>query len=181
VAEFEQLVATLRKAAPLLHEAGVPFVLGGGLATWARGGPESEHDLDLMVRPEDAERALEVLEEAGLRTERPPEDWLYKAWDEDVLVDVIFAPKGGEIDDGFFERADDLEVSAVRMAVMAIDDVLVTKLLALSEHELDYENVLEIARSLREQIDWENVRARTAESPYARAFFCLVDELGIAG
>jgi hypothetical protein len=26
----------------------------------ARGGPETEHDLDLMVRLEDAERALEA-------------------------------------------------------------------------------------------------------------------------
>jgi hypothetical protein len=179
VAEFEELVATLRKAAPILHDAGVPFVLGGGLATWARGGPESDHDLDLMVKPEDAARALEVLEEAGMRPERPPEDWLYKAWDGDVLIDIIFAPKGGVIDDGFFERAEDIEVSAVRMPVMAVDDVLVTKLLALGEHELDYESVLEIARSLREQIDWENVRTRTAESPYARTFLSLVEELGI--
>jgi len=36
-------------------------------------------------------------------------------------------------------------------------------------------------RALREQIDWEDVRARTAKSPYARAFFCLVEELGIEG
>jgi len=39
--------------------------------------------------------------------------------------------------------------------------------------------VLELARSLREQIDWDAVRARTAESPFAKAFFTLVEELGI--
>jgi hypothetical protein len=179
VAEFEDLIVTLRKAAPLLQEAEVPFVLGGGLACWARGGPESDHDLDLMVRPEDAERALKVFADAGLRVEKPPEDWLYKAWNGDAMIDLIFAPKGGEIDDGIFDRAEDLEVSAVRMPVMALEDVMVTKLLALAEHELDYENVLEIARSLREQIDWDEVRARTAESPYARAFFFLLEELGV--
>jgi hypothetical protein len=66
------------------------------------------------------------------------------------------------------------------MKVMALEDVIVTKLLlALSEHELDYESALEIARSLWEQIDWDDVRSRTAESPYARAFFCLVEELGL--
>jgi len=181
MADFEQLIATLRKAAPLLEDAGVPFVLGGGLACWARGGPETEHDLDLMVRPADADQALEVLEEAGLRVERPPEHWLYKAWDGEIMIDLIFAPKGGEMDEGVFERAEELEVNAVRMRVMALEDVLVTKLLALGEHELDYESVLEIGRALREQIDWEDVRARTAKSPYARAFFCLVEELGIEG
>jgi Uncharacterised nucleotidyltransferase len=179
VANFEELVETLRKAALILQEAEVPFVLGGGLACWARGGPETEHDLDVMVRPVDADRALEAFAAAGLETEKPPEQWLYKAWDGDVLIDVIFAPKSGPIDDAIFGRAEPLEVAAVGMEVMALEDVMVTKLLALGEHELDYENVLEIARSLREQIDWDDVRSRTAESPYARAFFCLVEELGL--
>ena len=39
--------------------------------------------------------------------------------------------------------------------------------------------MLKIARTLREQIDWEDVRERTAESPFARAFFTLVEGLGI--
>jgi len=58
--------------------------------------------------------------------------------------------------------------------------VLVTKLLALDENSLDYRAVLQIARSLREQVDWADVRIRTAGSPYAAAFFTLVEELGIA-
>jgi Aminoglycoside-2''-adenylyltransferase len=95
VAKFEDLVETLRRTALILQEADVPFVLGGGLASWARGGPETEHDLDVMVKPEDAERALEAFAAAGLETEKPPEQWLYKAWDGEVLIDVIFAPKGG--------------------------------------------------------------------------------------
>ena len=56
-------------AAAALREADVPFLLGGGLAAWARGGPETVHDLDLMVRPEDGERGLKALEEAGFRPE----------------------------------------------------------------------------------------------------------------
>jgi hypothetical protein len=39
--------------------------------------------------------------------------------------------------------------------------------------------VLELARSLREQIDWDFVRAHTADSPFACAFFTLVEELGV--
>ena len=59
-------------------------------------------------------------------------------------------------------------------------NVLVTKLMAMTEHSLSYESCLEIARSLREQIDWDYVRRRTAGSPFARAFFELVDGLEIA-
>ena len=176
---FSAIKATLKRVVGALRTAHVPFMLGGGLAVWARGGPNTDHDLDLMVRPEDAERALTVLEGEGMRVDRPPEHWLVKAWDDDVLVDLIYEPSGLVIDDSVFERADELDVYALRLQVMPIEDVLVTKLHAMGEHQLDYESVLEIARTLREQIDWSDVRARTADSPYARAFFTLVEELGV--
>jgi predicted nucleotidyltransferase len=178
--QFEQLLETLKRAAAALREAGVPFALGGGIAIWARGGPETEHDLDFFLKPEDAERALEALAQAGFRSEKPPEGWLYKAWDGDVMVDLIFEPSGVTIDDGFIEGAPETEVHAVQMRVLRPEDVLVTKLLAMREHEVDYESVLEIARAVREQIDWDEVRKRTNGSPYAKAFFTLVDELEVS-
>ena len=178
---FEELLETLKLAAAALRDAEVPFVLGGGLAIWARGGPETEHDVDFFVKSGDADRAVEALGQAGFRTEDPPEGWLYKAWRRGILVDVIYKPSGVRVDDEFLDRAEVLEVHAVRMPVMQAEDVLVTKLLAMKEHELDYDQVLEIARSVREQIDWAEVRARTNGSPYAKAFFTLVDELGLSG
>ena len=65
------------------------------------------------------------------------------------------------------------------MRVLRPEDVLVTKLLAMREHEVDYESVLEVARAVREQIDWDEVRKRTDGSPYAKAFFTLIDELDL--
>jgi hypothetical protein len=67
----------------------------------------------------------------------------------------------------------------MRLPVVPIEDVLVQKLLALTEQEPDYTSVLEIARALREQIDWAEVRRRTEGSPFAAAFFTLLDELQI--
>ena len=177
---FDELLETLKLAAATLRESDVPFVLGGGLAIWARGGPETEHDVDFFVKPEDAERAVKALEQTGFRTEAPPEGWLYKGWRGDVMVDVIYAPSGLTIDDEWLDRAEELEVHAVRMAVMQAEDVLVAKLLAMREHHLDYDSVLEIARTVREQIDWTDVRKRTDGSPFAKAFFTLVDELGVS-
>jgi predicted nucleotidyltransferase len=179
VAEFPEILDSMKRAAAALQAADVPFALGGGLACWVRGGPETEHDVDFMLTPENADAALEVLAEAGFRPEKPPENWLYKAYDDDVMIDLIFDPKGGAIHEGLLERAEELEVEAVRMPVMRLEDVMVTKLLALREHEVDYESVLEIARSLREQIDWDDVRERTTDSPYARAFFFLAGELEV--
>jgi Uncharacterised nucleotidyltransferase len=178
-ARFEGLLETLKKVAGLLHEAEIPFLLGGGLAIWARGGPESGHDLDMMLRQADAERAVKRLADAGLQTERPPEGWLYKAYDGGILVDLIFEPSGQPLDNGVFDRARELNVNAVPMQVMSLEDVFVMKLAAFREHELDYEGVVQMARPVREQVDWSDVRRRTEDSPYARAFFTLVEELGI--
>ncbi|MCA1657016.1 MAG: nucleotidyltransferase family protein, partial [Actinobacteria bacterium] len=145
----------------------------------ARGGPESQHDVDFLLREDDAERALQVLEAAGFRPERPPEDWLFKSWDGDVFVDLIFRTSAGPVSGEMFERADELEVYAVRMQVASLEDVLVSKLMALDEQDLDYKGSLDVARPLREQIDWSFVRERTRESPYARTFFFLAEELGV--
>jgi hypothetical protein len=172
-------VRSLKKAAAALRDSDVPYLLGGGFAIWAHGGSESDHDIDFIVKPQDADRALEALVEAGLRPEQPPEEWLYKAYDGDILIDLIFAPAGLAVTDEVIERGNELEVQAQLMPVMRPDDVLVTKLMAMTEHALSYESCLEIARSLREQIDWDYVRARTAGSPFARAFFELVDGLEI--
>jgi hypothetical protein len=177
--QFEAIKESLKKAAAALQRAEVPFLLGGGLATWVRGGPETDHDLDFFVRPEDADRALEVLAEEGMRPEKPPENWLYKAWDGDIMIDLIFFASGETIADENFERAEELEVNAVRMQVASLEDVFATKLLALGEHEADYGPILEMTRSVREQVDWAQVRGRTAASPFAKAFFTLVEELGI--
>jgi hypothetical protein len=176
---FADLESALKRSAAALRGADVPFLLGGSLASWARGGPETRHDLDLMIKPEDTERAVAALKGAGMRFEDPPEEWLVKAWDGGTLVDLIFSPKGIPMDDEAIERGEVLSVLGMEMRVMALEDVLVTKLMALSEHALRYESLLAIARALRERIDWPDVRARTAESPFARAFFVMLEGLGV--
>ena len=177
--EFERLLATMKRAGGALNEAGVPFVLGGGLACWARGAPKTEHDVDFLVKPADAKRAQQALVAAGMRPETPPEGWLLKAYDDEILVDLIFNPQDGPIDEATFERAEELEVHAMRMKVAALEDVLVQKLLVLGEQEPDYSSVLELARSLREQVNWDDVRERTRDSPFAKAYFTLVEALEI--
>ena len=178
--DFERLIDTLKLCVAALREQDVAFMLGGSVAAWARGGPQPKKDLDLMVKRSDADRALQVLGDAGMRTEHPPEEWLYKAWNDEVLVDIIFGPSGVELTDEVFSRADTIPVMSLATPVMAIEDMLVTMLFSMDEHCLDYAAVVAITRSLREQIDWPQLRARAFASPYAKAFFTLVEELGIA-
>jgi hypothetical protein len=181
---FEEIESTLKKAAAALRDAGVEYALAGSVACWARGAPQSRNDLDFLVRPEQAERGLEALCEVGMRAERPPEGWLLKAWDtdeNDTLVDLIFGPRGipdvGEV----LERAEIVGVAALDLPVVHLDDVMVMKLYAFDEHACDYNSILAVARAVREQVHWESVRERTADSPFARGFFTIVEGLGIIG
>jgi len=173
------MLPTLKHAAAVLRDRGIPFLVAGGVASWVRGGPATDHDLDFLVKPEDADAALQALADAGLRTERPPEEWLFKAFDGDVMVDLIFRPAGLEVTDEVIERGEDLEVQAMTMRVMRPEDLLVTKLMAMTEHSINYRSCLEIARALREQIDWTDVRLRSSASPFGRAFFVIAEGLGV--
>jgi len=93
---------------------------------------------------------------------------------------VIFEPASGPVTDELLAKAETVEVHAIHVPVLTPTDVLAGKLLALREHNLDLAPLLEIAPSLREQVDWPELRRRTDRSPYAKPFFTLVDELGPA-
>src|ERR671939_1386196 len=177
--ETAEIAESLKRVAGALRGADVPFALAGSVACWARGGPSPCNDLDFAIPEEHADRAERALADFGMRTERPPEGWLLKAWDGEVLVDLIWDLEGLEEPQVLLGRADELSVQAVRMPVLQLDDVVVSMLCALDEHELDYAGPLAIARALREQVDWRDVRERTAHSPYARGFLHLLEELDI--
>lgn len=170
----------LKRTAVALKRAHIPFALGGGYASWARGGPEPEHDVDFIVAEADAESAARALAEADLRIEHPPEDWLFKVFTEDAMVDVLFRVAGESVEPGLLERAEDIEVLSVRMPVLGATDLLASKMKALSEHACDFGKVLPTARAVREQVDWAQLREQVGDNPYAAAFLFLIGELGIA-
>ncbi|MDQ4071009.1 MAG: nucleotidyltransferase, partial [Actinomycetota bacterium] len=176
---LDAMIATLKRTAAALRDAGVPFAVAGGMAVWARGAPVRDTDVDVVVTKGDLPRAVAVLEEAGMKTVDPPEEWLAKAHDGDVTVDIIVAPSGIEITPDVLGRAEELEVEAVAMPVLPIEDVLVTQLLSMTERHMTYEGLIETARAVREQVDWDGVRRRTDHDPFARAFFTITEGLGI--
>jgi hypothetical protein len=178
--DLDALVETAKRAVAALEAEEIPYLLGGGLGCWALGGPPSSNDVDLMVRPADGERALAALEEAGFRGERPPEQWLFKAWGDEVLIDLIFAPSGLRITDEVLARGSGVGLGGMTVRVMDLDDIFITKLMSIDEHSCDYEAHLAIARALREKLDWARLREVTATSPFAAAFFTLADRLGIS-
>lgn len=176
----QSLLRTLTKVVTTLTAHEIPFTVSGGCAVYARGGPPSDHDVDLFLKEEDVPAATEALVAEGMRAEDPPEDWLSKVWDGNVLVDLIFRPNYRPVTDETLARAEMMRVGSTMAPVMNGTDIMVDKLLVLDAHRCDFAPLLHIARDLREQVDWERVAKETAESPYAQAFLTLLDSLSVA-
>jgi Uncharacterised nucleotidyltransferase len=175
----EGLMGTMKRVGAALKLAGIPFALAGGFAAYARGGTSSDHDVDFLLRAQDIDRALESLAEAGFATERPPEDWLVKVYDEGRLVDLIHRPVERPVTDETLADTTPISVSAIQLPVVSATVLMEHKLLSFDQHYCDFAKAIPLARSLREQIDWSGVRRSTADSPYGQAFLVLLDRLGV--
>lgn len=179
-ADRDQLRAALKQTASVLKRGGAPFALAGSYALWARGAPESEHDVDFVVPEDDTEHAAQILADAGFALTRPPEDWLFKVAVAGTTVDVLHRMAGVPVTAATVARAETLEVLSIRMPVLDATDLVITKLNVLSEHHCDFGALLPSVRAVREQLDWRRVRAETERNDFAVAFCCLADRLGIS-
>jgi hypothetical protein len=175
----EGLVNTLKRVASVLKQAEIPFALGGSFAVYAHGGHSSDHDVDFLIREQDKPRALEELSAVGFEVQQPPEDWLVKVFDEGRMVDLIYRPVESPVTDATLRDTVMRPVEAINMPVLSATQLMVHKLLSYTQHYCDFATGLPVARSLREQIDWDRVRAETAKSPYAEAFLVLLDRLDV--
>jgi len=91
---------TLFSAIDVIEQRKIPYAVIGGLAVKELGRPRITHDIDIFVRPDDAYPVLVALKENGFDIEKRDPFWLYKAWRDDVLVDIIFRSCG----DIYFEE-----------------------------------------------------------------------------
>ncbi|HEY8278275.1 MAG TPA: nucleotidyltransferase [Bdellovibrionota bacterium] len=92
--EGDRFNAVLFSALDAMEETKIPFALIGGVASSGLGRPRSTHDIDIFVRPEDAEATLRALAKKNFRTEKFDIEWLFKAFKDEILVDVVFRSKG---------------------------------------------------------------------------------------
>ncbi|MFD8497036.1 hypothetical protein [Amycolatopsis sp. NPDC059657] len=174
-----KILETLTRVVTAVNATGVRFAVAGGCAVYARGGPASDHDVDLFLKKEDLSVVSDALVAAGMRAVEPPEDWLSKVYDGDRLVDLIFQPNYRPVTDEMLDRASLMRIGPTAAPVLAGTDLLVDKVLVLGPHRCDFTPLLRIARDLREQVDWRRVAEETAESPYAASFLSLLEALAV--
>lgn len=130
----ETLATVFADAVRALDDAGVAFVVIGGLASASLGRPRCSSDIDLLIDARDAADALAALARAGFRTEETNPHWLFKAFRHDVLVDLLIKSKGEiYLDEAMRSRACLRDVHGARVPVIGPEDLLVMKALAHDE------------------------------------------------
>lgn len=119
---------TLRDALTTAETAGCSFLLLGGLASSLVGRPRWTHDIDLLVRPDDARTMLAAFRAAGFETEETDPVWLFKAFKRDVMVDIIFMITGGiYLDREMEEHAMPHEYAGMPVRIPSAEDQIVIK------------------------------------------------------
>jgi predicted nucleotidyltransferase len=163
----------LSEAQLALAEAGLLFAVVGGVPSSVYGRPRWTHDIDLFLRPHDARKGLEIFSEAGFETEHHNNTWLYKAYKDGVLVDVIFKAEGDVyLDSEMAERLRTIDYEGVKVQAASPEDIVVVKAVVHREDTSRYwfDALSIIARTA---LDWDYLLWRSRVAP-ARMLSLLV-------
>ncbi|MDP9426558.1 MAG: nucleotidyltransferase family protein [Actinomycetota bacterium] len=161
----QHLLDVLDRVVAAVERASLPYLIMGGIASASHGRPRWTHDIDLFVRPENARDVLAALREVGFRTEEFDEYWLFKAFLDDVLVDVIFRSQGDIfLDDDMLKRATTTSFRGRKITIVPPEDLLVIKALAHAEYSpRHWHDALSLIASC--QLDWDYLAKRAQHGP----------------
>lgn len=120
--------AVLFSTLDALEEAQIPFAFIGGVAASSLGRPRSTHDIDIFVSPEDAESAIQALGKKGFRTEKTDIEWLFKAFKDDILVDIVFRSRGDiYFDEEMHSNRKSVEFHGRKLPIVSPEDLVIIK------------------------------------------------------
>lgn len=155
----------LAEVTQVLEGKGFDYVVIGGIPAIAYGRPHSTEDIDLLVRPNEADAVLDALAEAGFATKQEDPRWIYKAWLEGVLIDVIFRVKREVyLDDEMVERSRLRPYGEVQVRMCAPEDGIVIEALSHDDgRPLHWYNAL--AMLADQELDWEYLLRRARLGP----------------
>jgi predicted nucleotidyltransferase len=157
----DMLVRVLGDAVKALEDERIPYLVIGGVVAALAGRPRFTHDIDFLVKGQDARSALAALERAGFVTDETEPQWLFKAVKDGVLVDVIFRSSGDVLlDDEMLQRSTEREFEGVKVRAIPLEDFIIIKALAHKEntgrHWYDA-----LALLANQEIDWDYLVRRS--------------------
>lgn len=162
-----RLVEAGAEACQILDEAGVPHMVGGGVAVWAYGRQRGTKDIDLFIPCNQPFAALDALGKRGFHTRDTDANWLYKAYRAEILIDLIVWTTGQiRLDAESFRRVRRVVVEGRELPLMGPEDVLFRKILSHREERRDWYDGLSMLAAGVVPIDWEYLLTRVTD-PHA--------------
>jgi predicted nucleotidyltransferase len=163
----------LGRAVRALENKDIPYALFGSLVSDLYGRPAPSGDIDLLLRPGEADEGLDALEEEGFTTERLDPSWIYKACMQGVMVDVIFRVKGDiYLDDEVIEHTRVVDLFGNDVRVISPEDAALIEAVSNEAQSTDhwYNAIGIVART---DMDWDYL-LRRARHAARRALSLLV-------
>ena len=119
-------------------------------------------DLDIFVIRDDVPRVLEVLADAGYRTEMTFSHWLAKAFEGDDFVDIIFSSGNGycAVDANWFEHATDAVMMGVPVRVSPPEEMIWQKAFIMERERYDGADVAHLVKACGTTCDWNRLLDR---------------------
>ena len=152
-----------RRSMIALQDGNISFLIGGAYAVQVYGGiSRRSKDFDLYVRPNHVDPALDALARAGYKTEKPFPHWLAKARRGRDYIDLIFRAGNGlcEVDDSWFERAQDNELEGLHVKLCAPEEMIWMKAYIMERERFDGADIAHILRSCAQKIEWPHLVRR---------------------
>lgn len=155
-----------RDALARLIANNVPFLIGGAYAvqiyTEVR---RATKDLDVFVLPGDVSYTLDLLSQAGYRTELVDTCWLGKVFAGDQYMDIIFGcgNRLGYVDDSWFAYAVESQVLGLPLQLCPPEEMIWHKAFVMARDRYDGADVAHLLRSCGARLDWQRLLDRFHE------------------
>jgi len=148
-----------------LDDARVPYVVGGGYAmAYYTGIARNTKDLDLFVRPEDRDRCLGVLADAGYRTEFFYPFWIAKAIEPrtEAFIDLLYNSGNGlcPVDDDWIKHSLPIEVHGYPTRLVPAEEQLWSKAFVQDRDRFDGADVIHLILGRGRHFDWKRLLRR---------------------
>jgi predicted nucleotidyltransferase len=152
-----------RRSMEVLQDANIPFLIAGAYVVEVYAGiSRRTKDFDLYLRPRHLDAAIDALVRAGYKTEKTFPHWLAKAGGNRLCIDLIFRAGNGlcEVDDSWFERAQDDELLGLRVQLCAPGEMIWMKAYIMERERFDGADIAHILQSCAEKLDWPHLVRR---------------------
>jgi hypothetical protein len=152
-----------RRALAVLQERGFEPMVGGAYALKVHTGIwRDTKDLDLFLRKDRVEAALESLTRAGFRTEFTDRLWIAKAFDGPYFIDLIFSSGNGVavVDEQWMRRAVTAEVLGRKALIVPAEEMIWQKAFIQERERFDGADIHHLLRAKGASLDWQHLLDR---------------------